>query len=156
MPKVAINLLTFLLVGTVCVAANAKECNNQCQYNLVNSYFEKLSAIYRKSSNASDIDALFKSLAPSVRYEHLNYDASFTRDEWKQAFLNNLNGGAYKNEDKHLIRVDNAIHGKGFVAVSYSYGLIEKDGSWSPTGDQNLLALFKITNNKISSVQEYW
>jgi hypothetical protein len=45
---------------------------------------------------------------------------------------------------------------KGYVAVSYSYVFKSENGSILPKGDQKLLALFGIRDNKISSVKEYW
>ncbi|WP_416306721.1 hypothetical protein [Neptunicella sp. SCSIO 80796] len=156
MRKLLISLVAMLPLMLIYSLAYAGECNQQCQKKAVDTYFEQLSSIYRKGSKASDIDALFSSLSPSVHYEHLNYGASFNGSDWKQAFISNLNRGAYTSEQNQSIRVEQYIHGNGFVAVAYSYGLIQKNGCWTPEGDQNLLALFGLSNGQISSVKEYW
>lgn len=149
--KVVISAL--LLISFV---ASAEECNNKCQERRVEEYFDLLSEVYRKGSKESDIEALFGLFSSDVSYEHLNYQASFNREEWKSAFLNNHRRGAYKSASNQFIKVETYIHGKGYVAVSYSYVFKSKNGSLLPKGDQKLLALFGITHGKISSVKEYW
>jgi hypothetical protein len=151
-----VRLITLFAILPISLVAYSAECGDECQEKIVTSYFEKLSSIYRKGSTVADIEALFGSLDPSVRYEHLNYGANFTRDEWREAFVNNLERGAYNQADNHSIKVERYLHGKGFVAVSYSYGFKDAEGAWHAEGDQNLLALFKITGGRISSVKEYW
>ncbi|MDO3382458.1 hypothetical protein [Gilvimarinus algae] len=149
-------ILVLSMLPVMSLASDSGECGNTCQKEKVSEYFSLLSEIYKKGSDAEDIDALFKVLAPDVEYEHLTYGASFNREEWRGAFYSNLERGAYKNEPGQFIRVDNTIHGNNYVAVAYSYVLKSKDDSVQPEGDQNLLAVFGFTNGKISSVKEYW
>lgn len=145
-----------LVLLAISLAASAEECDNACQELKVEEYFNLLSEVYREDSEESDIERLFSIFSSDVTYEHLNYEASFSREEWRNAFLDNQRRGAYRNGPNRFMNVEQYIHGKGYVAVSYSHVLRSEDGSLFPEGDQKLLALFGMTDGRISSVQEYW
>ncbi len=147
-------VVSYLLL--VSMVSDADECGNACQEMKVTEYFSLLSNIYQKHSDVEDIEALFEILSPDVTYEHLNYGATFNREEWKVAFLRNLERGSYTHEPNRFIKIENIIHGNNYVAVAYSDVYQTKQGSIQPKGDQHLLALFSLTNGKISSVKEYW
>lgn len=149
-------ILFILSLSPGVLAEPFEECGKECQETVVSKYFDKLGRVYKKDSKVSHIEELFGSMSNEVQYEHLVYGANFSRTEWKEAFLRNHKSGAYKHELNLKIKVDNFIHGKGYVAVAYSYGVIEKSGSWSPKGDQDLMAVFSIVNGKITSVKEFW
>lgn len=148
--------IALMLMLGISSHALAEACSKECQKQLVERYFDQLSVVYRKDSKAKDIENLFKSLHPAVDYEHLNYQAKFNKEQWKNAFLNNLKRGAYQSDKADVIRVDQTIYGKGYVAASYSYGEINEKGNWLAKGDQGLLVVFKIEDGKIISVKEYW
>lgn len=136
--------------------AVAEGCDQECQKSVIETYFTQLAEIYRKGSTEADIDKLFGMLHQNVRYEHKTYDANFDCAGWRDAFVNNLKRGAYNKTMKDVIRIDQYIHGNNYAAVSYSYGLIDNSGVWQPSGDQELMAVFKFTDKQISLVQEYW
>lgn len=137
-------------------AAGAAPCNSQCQQGIVDRYFQQLSQIYKTGSTAADIDVLFNTLTSDVQYQHLNYQAQFDRAQWHSAFTNNQNLGRYQQPRNLVIKVDHYLHGQGYVAVTYSYGVRDAEGTWQPQGDQQLLAVFALREDKIRSVQELW
>lgn len=150
--------LKYLMVGilTMAMPAMASDCSQDCQRSLVDAYFSQLADIYKAGSTPQQIDQLFNSLHPSVEYEHLRYEARFNAGEWREAFLGNLERGAYNNEPNQAIRISNTIYGHNHLAVSYSYGRVTQQIEWMADGDQNLMAVFTIKDGKISKVQEYW
>lgn len=148
--------LLLMIQFVISTSAYAEDCDRFCQKSLIDDYFNYLAAVYREGSSESDVDQLFKILHHNVKYEHIEYKANFDFDEWKDAFKNNLKRGAYTAEEKDGIRVEDYIFGKNYVAIEYSYGYLSSEGEWQPKGDQQLLALFGFTNNKISLVREYW
>lgn len=123
---------------------------------MAENYFTHLSKVYRKGSSERDVDSLFELLHTNVKYEHLEYEANFNRNDWIVAFKNNLERGAYSADQKDGIRVEDYIYGKHHVAVEYSYGQVAAEGKWQPKGDQKLLALFGFSGGKIILVREYW
>lgn len=155
MHKLAIAVI-ILITSVAGRLVSADECGSACQEAAVNKYFHQVSKIYKKGSAVTDIEELFKIMDDSVNYEHLNYEARFSRDEWKEAFLSNYKRGAYQNDSNQEIKIESHIQGKGYIAVSYSYGIIKEDGSWAPKGDQKLMAVFALVDGKIASVKEYW
>ncbi|MDO3384740.1 hypothetical protein QWI17_02685 [Gilvimarinus sp. SDUM040013] len=151
-----ITCVLFLVILVLANYAQADRCDHSCQMSLVESYFDKLTVVYRLGSTPADIEALFAELHPSVRYEHIRYGAAFSRDDWQDAFVRNQENDAYQNDSELMIQVSNAIQGDSHIAVAYSYGRVDEHGDWQPDGDQDLMALFTIENGKISRVQEYW
>jgi len=89
-----------------------------------------------------------------VKYIHVEYEASFDKESWRKAFVRNLERDAYQNTNENEQRVLKAILGKNHVAVEYSHGVIQKDGTWQQK--KPLLVLFGFTEGKISLVKELW
>lgn len=158
--KVGKNLLgnIFWVCCFLCVSGYgyAEECKPECQKKLVENYFHLLNEVYKNSSTEEDIAALFTLFHEDVKYEHLDYGASFGKSEWQEAFKANLERGAYKGAKNDHIKVTNFIAGKSHAAVEYKYGSLTKDGSWQPKDGPGLLALFGFQDNKIVLVREYW
>lgn len=143
--------LTFLLTSN---AVSAAECNETCQLEQVNAYFIALDRVAKKSSTIEDIDNLLALTHEQVKYIHVEYQANFTKDAWRKAFLRNLELGRYQKTDKNQIRILRSIPGKNHIAVEYSHGVIQDDGQWKKT--DNYLAVFGFTDSKISLIKELW
>ncbi len=147
---------------TICIAtlmflpklATAQNCNEICQVEAVNNYFEALDKVAKKDSTPKDIDALLSLMHSDVKYVHVEYGAKFDLVSWRKAFLRNLNRGMYQNTDSNEQRIIKYIPGKNHVAVEYSHGVIQDNGQWKAT--EPLLAIFGFTEGKISLIKELW
>lgn len=150
-------LFVTLSMMALCAHAAPSACDAACKEAQINAYFDRLSGVYRDGSARADIDRLFDLFAPNVRYAHLEYDANFERAEWKEAFIGNLERGAYKKDKNELIEVTEIIHGRSHSAVEYRYMRRTKDGELEPADDQGgLLALFGFEGKQIVLIEEYW
>lgn len=143
-----------LVLITVSHATTAKECTETCQLEQVTAYFSALDKVARSNSTPTDIDALLALTHDDVKYIHVEYEANFTKDTWRKAFLRNLELGRYTNTDKNQIRILNSIAGKNHLAIEYSRGLIQSDGTWEHT--EKYLAIFGFKEGKISLIKELW
>ncbi len=143
-----------LICLTFVKTASASSCGSTCQLDLVNSYFNALDKIARKDSSIKDIDFLLGFTHDDVKYIHVEYQANFTKDSWRKAFIRNLELGAYKKNETNEIRVLSSISGKNHLAIEYSHGVIQADGVWQQT--EPLLVIFGFTDSKISLVKELW
>ncbi len=143
--------LTFLLTSNTLSAA---ECNETCQLEQVNAYFAALDRVSKKDSTVNDIDNLLALTHDDVKYIHLDYQANFTKDAWRKAFLRNLELGRYQKTEKNQIRILRSIPGKKHVAIEYSHGVIKQDGQWKKT--DNYLAIFGFTDGQIFLIKELW
>lgn len=149
----------FAMLSTIALSIHAASpaCDVACKEVQINAYFDRLSGVYREGSSSADIERLFALFAPNVRYSHMEYDANFERAEWKDAFIGNLERGAYKKHTNELIEVTEIIHGRSHSAVEYRYVRRTKDGEREPADDQGgLLALFGFEGNQIVLIEEYW
>jgi len=144
-------ILTFLIFSHTTLAAS---CDSSCQLSQVNSYFSALDKISRENSNTKDIDSLLALVHDDVKYIHVEYEANFTKESWRKAFIRNLDRGAYQKSEKNEIRILNSIFGKNHTAIEYSHGVIQKDGTWQQT--EPLLVIFGFTDGKISLIKELW
>jgi len=134
--------------------AFAVSCDSTCQLNQINSYFAALDKVSRKNSNIKDIDLLLALTHDEVKYVHVEYEANFTKESWRKAFVRNLKRGAYQNSADNEMRVINTIFGKNHIAVEYSHGVIQQSGIWQPT--DSLLVIFGFKDGKISLIKELW
>lgn len=148
--KVGLILTSLILPNTTF----AVDCDSTCQLTQINSYFVALDKISRKGSNVEDIDSLLRLTHDDVNYIHVEYEASFTKELWRKAFIRNHGRGAYQNSEKNEMRVINTIFGKNYTAIEYSHCVIQKDGTWLKT--EPLLVLFGFTDGKISLIKELW
>lgn len=135
-------------------ALSASECNVTCQLEQVKSYFAALDKVAKKGSAVKDIDNLLTITHDDIKYIHVEYQANFTKDAWRKAFLRNLELGRYQKTEKNQIRILRSIPGKNHIAIEYSHGVIDKDGQWKQT--DNYLAIFGFTDGKISLIKELW
>ena len=140
-----------LVLSKTTLAAN---CESTFQLDQINSYFSALGKIGRKNSNIQDIDSLLAITHDEVKYIHVEYEANFTKKSWRNAFLRNLERGAYQNSAKNEVRVLNTIFGKNHTAVEYAHGVTQPDGTWKKT--EPLLVIFGFTSGKISLIKELW
>lgn len=143
--------LSFIVLSN---SIKAEPCGESCQLEQVTAYFSALDKIAQKDSAPSDIDALFDLTHDDVKNIHLEYQANFTKDTWRKAFLRNLKLGRYQNTDKNQIRILNSIAGKNHLAIEYSHGLIQENGKWEKT--DKYLAVFGFTDGKLSLIKELW
>ena len=143
--------LSFIILSN---SSMAKECDEFCQLEQVKGYFSALDRVAKKGSTPSDIDSLLDLTHDDVKYIHVEYQANFTKDTWRQAFLRNLKLDRYQNTDKNQIRILNSIAGKNHLAIEYSHGLIKENGKWEET--DKYLAVFGFTNGKLSLIKELW
>jgi hypothetical protein len=132
----------------------ATNCESSCQLDQINLYFSALNTISRKNSNINDIDSLLALTHDDVKYIHVEYEANFTKESWRKAFIRNLERGAYQKTEKNEMRVIKTIFGKNHTAIEYSHGVIKQDGTWQHT--EPLLVIFGFTNGKISLIKELW
>mgnify|MGYP000291147561 CR=1 FL=1 len=144
-------VLAFLILSNTTFAAS---CESTCQLNQINSYFAALDKISRKDSTPDDIDSLLALTHDDVKYVHVEYEANFTKESWRKAFIRNLERGAYQNSVNNEMRIINTIFGKNYTAIEYSHGVIQQDGTWQQT--EPLLVLFGFTGGKISLIKELW
>lgn len=122
---------------------------------VISEYFSRLNTIYQAGSTVQDIDNFLLQLHDDVRYLHVNYEADFDKTTWHAAFTRNHQAGSYAESATHCIAITNAIAGKNYHAVEYTYGLLNADNC-EPQNDDRLLILFGFTEGKISLVQELW
>lgn len=134
--------------------ALAVNCNSTCQLTQVELYFNALDKISLNDSTVADIDALLSLTHENVEYIHVEYQANFSKESWRKAFIRNLERGAYQNTKNNEIRISNTIFGKDYVAVEYSHGVILSNNEWQAS--EPLLALFGFTDGKISLIKELW
>jgi hypothetical protein len=130
------------------------DCPPQCQLEQVGAYFRALDEVFQEGSTIAEIDALFSILHEEVRYVHAAFEADFQREEWRAAFIGNLERGVYRNGPERQIGIMTAIHGKNAVAVEYSHGEVLSDGTWESS--EPLLAVFRFRDGKISLIEELW
>lgn len=146
-----------LALMTFGARAESADCDAACKESRIKTYFERLSAVYRQGSTSADVDRLFELFAPTVRYAHKEFDANFERAEWKEAFLGNLQRGAYAKPPAESIEVPRIIHGRNHSAAEYRYMRRRQDGKLEPADDQGgLLVLFGFEGDRIVLVEEYW
>lgn len=143
--------LSLLILSNLTIA---KGCEDACQIAQVKAYFSALDKVAKKGSTPADIDALLALTHDDVKYVHVEYEANFTKDTWRSAFLRNLELGRYQNTDKNQIRILNSISGKNHVAIEYSHGLIQENGEWKKT--DKYLAVFGFRDGKLSLIKELW
>jgi len=143
-----------LLTTIVATPVTAAECDSVCMLGQVEHYFKALDRVSRRGATVDDVDLLLALLHPAVRYVHVEYEADFGRAEWRQAFIGNLERGAYANGPENEIRVLKSIPGKNHLAVEYSHGVVGADGTW--TAGESYLVLFAFTEGRISLVKELW
>jgi len=153
MKKVLIITGILALLATM-QTAFAQECNSDCQLQQVNSYFLALDKVSRKGSTAEDIEALLSLTHDDVKYIHVEYEANFTKETWRKAFLRNLAKDSYQHTDKNQIQILQSIAGKNHLAVEYSHGVIQPDGQWKKSKQK--LVLFGFTDGKLSLIKELW
>lgn len=155
MRRIFIGLLSAaLVISANLTKASEAQCDNACMLSGAESYFNALDKVAKKNSSPKDIDNLLEQMHPSIKYEHIEYGANFDLESWRKAFNRQLSLGSYDNGPENQIRIINTIYGKSHIAVEYSHGLIQKDGSWQ--SDMKMFALFGFTNGKVSLIREYW
>jgi hypothetical protein len=147
-------ILPILYFCCALTPAFAKDCDTGCQMQQIDSYFKALDKISAKGSSIKEIDHFLSILHPDVKYIHVEYAASFDRTAWRQAFIRNLERGAYQNSNQSEQRVLTSIAGKNHVAVEYAHGVRLQDGTWQQ--QQPLLILFGFNAGQISLVKELW
>jgi hypothetical protein len=143
--------LTCLFLSNLAIASN---CDSTCQLEQIKLYFSALDKVSRKDSSISDIDYLLALMHDDVKYIHVEYEANFNKGSWRKAFIRNLKRGAYQNTTKNEKRIINSILGKNHIAIEYSHGVTQEDGTWQKT--KPLLVLFGFTEGKISLIKELW
>lgn len=151
MKSIYVFLIAMLLLSN---QALANDCDTTCQMTQINAYFKALDQINVKGSNSKDIEHFLSLLHPDVKYIHVEYEARFDATAWRKAFVRNLERGAYQNGKESEQRILKTIFGKNHVAVEYSHGVIQQDGTWQQK--KPLLVLFGFTEGKISLVKELW
>lgn len=152
MKSISIFLVVILL--SFSNKALAGNCEASCQMEQINSYFKALDNVSRKGSSIKDIDSFLSLMHADVKYIHVEYEASFDKAAWRKAFVRNLERGAYQNSPDNEQRILKTIFGKNHIAVEYSHGLKQQDGTWQQK--KPLLILFGFTDGKISLVKELW
>lgn len=90
-------VITSLLLANITLAAS---CDPTCQLSQINSYFAALDKVSRKDSSIKDIDSLLALTHDDVKYIHVEYEANFTKESWRNAFIRNLERGAYQKSKK--------------------------------------------------------
>jgi len=149
-------LWVFVLLALVVFSASAEEvlCDKQCKLEQVEIYFNNIDRVFKQDSSQQDIEAFIAHVHDEVKYQHPEYGADFNKKSWREAFLKQLQLGSYDSGPKDEARILNAIDGKQHMAVEYSYGKKQADGSWQ--AGKPFLALFGFKDGKISLVREYW
>ena len=152
--RILFNVITCLSFIILSYSSMAKDCDEYCQLEQVKAYFFALDKVAKKGSTSSDVDALLSLTHDDVKYIHVQYEANFTKDTWRKAFLRNIELGRYQKTDKNQIRILNSIEGKNHIAIEYSHGVIQANGKWEKTN--KYLAIFGFTDGKLSLIKELW
>ncbi len=152
--RILFNVITCLSFIILSYSSMAKDCDEYCQLEQVKAYFFALDKVAKKGSTSSDVDALLALTHDDVKYIHVQYEANFTKDTWRKAFLRNIELGRYQKTDKNQIRILNSIEGKNHIAIEYSHGVIQANGKWEKTN--KYLAIFGFTDGKLSLIKELW
>lgn len=135
------------------IESDSVECELNCQFKLVNEYFDLLNAISKQGSTVNDVEKLISAMHDDVEYIHVRFGADFNKTSWQKAFLRNLRKGFYTATPKQEMRILRSISGKGYLAVEYAHGAIKND-KWIP--EEGQLVLFGFTDGRISMVKELW
>lgn len=118
----------------------------------VKEYFEAQKAVEHKNSKESDVEHLLSLLTESATFEHPNYGAVQTKNEYKKGLLYYL--GKYGKCD---IQVQKIIEGLNAVTVQYLHPCIDQAGNADVAGStQKLVTLFEFKNNKINLIRHYF
>ena len=152
--RILFNVITCLSFIILSYSSMAKDCDEYCQLEQVKAYFFALDKVAKKGSTSSDVDALLALTHDDVKYIHVQYEANFTKDTWRKAFLRNIELGRYQKTDKNQIRILNSKEGKNHIAIEYSHGVIQANGKWEKTN--KYLAIFGFTDGKLSLIKELW
>jgi hypothetical protein len=152
--RILFKMLTGLSFIILSNSSMAKGCDEFCQLEQVKAYFSALDKVAKKGSTSTDVDALLALTHDDVKYVHVQYEANFTKDSWRKAFLRNIELGRYQKTDKNQIRILNSIVGKNHLAIEYSHGVFQENGKWEKTN--NYLAIFGFTDGKLSLIKELW
>ena len=152
--RILFNVITCLSFIILSYSSMAKDCDEYCQLEQVKAYFFALDKVAKKGSTSSDVDAILALTHDDVKYIHVQYEANFTKDTWRKAFLRNIELGRYQKTDKNQIRILNSIEGKNHIAIEYSHGVIQANGKWEKTN--KYLAIFGFTDGKLSLIKELW
>ena len=131
--------LTCLFLSNLAIASN---CDSTCQLEQIKLYFSALDKVSRKDSSISDIDYLLALMHDDVKYIHVEYEANFNKGSWRKAFIRNLKRGAYQNTTKNEKRIINSILGKNHIAIEYSHGVTQEDGTWQKTKPLGFIWLY--------------
>ncbi|WNC72867.1 nuclear transport factor 2 family protein [Thalassotalea psychrophila] len=116
---------------------------------LVEEFIKLSDATKVKGASQKDIDAVAALLAEDMRYQHQNYNADLSKEQFIQGLANYM-GVA----DSLTSKITNKIVGDKAVTVSFISTTV-MDGS-TETDAKPLMRLFEINNGKISLIREYW
>lgn len=147
-------MLAIGLLLSFSTLAKDEICDSKCKLTQVEAYFDKIDKVSKKGSTEKDIDSFLAQVHDDVKYEHPEYEADFTKEKWRAAFVRQLNKGSYTDGPENEARILNVIYGKSHAAVEYSYGKVGSDGIWQK--GVPFFALFGFKEGKISLVREYW
>ena len=148
---VIIGLLEF---ATPPLTANDENCLNECQSQLIQTYYQQLDKIIMRGSTEKDLTRFLDSLHKNVRYVHSQYEADFDKNTWRTAFLRGLNGGRYQNSVDAKTTINKIIHGHNFAAVEFVARNNDEDGNLIVAPPR--LAVFRFQDRKISFIKEHW
>ena len=118
--KFIFKIILLLWCFTLPSKAYALDCDSNCQLKQINAYFSALDVIGRKGSSIEDIDELLSLTHDDVKYIHVEYQANFTKQSWRKAFIRNLKRGAYQKSKENEMRILKTIFGKNYIAIEYS------------------------------------
>jgi hypothetical protein len=139
-------LVSLIVVCLFSLNTYASGFNSHNMDRITDQYFERLFKVFSEGSSEADLQALFGLMHDELRYQHFEYEADFSRSEWYEAFLNNLNRGAFQMTGAERIVKTNVIYGKSHAAVEYRYA----------NKDEKLLILFGFKDGQIVLVRELW
>ena len=106
-------------------------------------------------STVEDIDRFLNSLHNEVQYIHAEYEADFTKEDWRTAFVRFWKTGRYDNPKEAVTTVTKIIHGYKFAAVEF-ISRHQNDDTGELAARPERLAMFGFKDGTISYIRDYW
>ena len=117
--------------------------------DIVEKFLKLSDATKIKGASQSDIDAVAALLSDNMRYQHPNYSADLSKNEFIEGLIRYM-GLA----DSLQSKITNKIEGSKAVTISFISTTVI-DGN-TETDQQPLMRLFEIDKGKIILIREYW
>lgn len=138
-------MLKFLLISLLFISSATFASND----DLVAEFISFSDKTKMKGAAKNDIENVAKLLADDMRYQHPNYKANLTKQEFIQG-LTNYMGVVDSVSTEIITKIE------GLNAITISYVSTTKLNGVSEVDEKPLMRLFEFQNGKITLIKEYW